>query len=151
ALNHPNVCTIHAIEEDAGRPFIAMELLQGQTLAECISGQPLPTHRLVDISLQIADALHAAHEQGITHRDIKPGNIFVTDRGQVKILDFGLARIMSIPEGADAGSAQSSAVDARSPALTRPGGIVGTLPYLSPEQLRGEQEDSRSDLFSFGT
>jgi len=151
ALNHPNVCTIHAIEEDEGRPFIVMELLQGRTLAECIGGRPLERNRLVEISVQIADALQAAHEQGITHRDIKPGNIFVTDRGQVKILDFGLARIMSTPDAAEVGSDLSSTAHASPLPLTRPGGIVGTLPYLSPEQLRGEQPDSRSDLFSFGT
>jgi serine/threonine protein kinase len=153
ALNHSNVCTIHAIEEDEGRPFIVMELLNGQTLAARINGRPLATDRLVELSVQIADALQAAHEQGITHRDIKPGNIFVTERGQVKILDFGVARMMATPEPAGDvyHSLALSAVDTTSPALTRPGGIVGTVPYLSPEQLRGEQPDPRSDLFSFGT
>jgi serine/threonine protein kinase/TolB-like protein/Tfp pilus assembly protein PilF len=152
ALNHPNVCTIHAIEEDEGRPFIVMELLNGQTLAAYIAGRPLPTARLRELSVQIADALQAAHQQGIIHRDIKPGNIFVTDRGQAKILDFGLARINAAPETTTDGFhfATSSALDGGSSSLTKPGRVMGTMPYVSPEQLRGEQPDSRSDLFSFG-
>jgi len=153
ALSHPNVCTIHAIEEDEGRPFIAMELLSGQTLAACIAGRPLATGRLIELSVQIADGLQAAHEQGITHRDIKPGNIFVTDKGQAKILDFGLARMMTTPENASEGhpAAISSPADGSGSSLTQAGTIMGTVPYLSPERLRGEQPDPRSDLFSFGT
>jgi serine/threonine protein kinase/Flp pilus assembly protein TadD len=153
ALNHPNVCTIYAIEEDEGRPFIVMELLNGQTLAAYIDGGPVATARLVELSVQIADALQAAHQQGITHRDIKPGNIFVTDRGQAKILDFGLARINAAPESPMDGfpCSTSPAADADSSSLTKPGRIMGTVPYVSPESLRGEQPDSRSDLFSLGT
>src|SRR6516164_5195196 len=153
ALSHPNVCTIYAIDEDAGRPFIAMELLNGQTLAACIAGRPLATARLIELSVQIADGLQAAHEQGITHRDIKPENIFVTDKGQAKILDFGLARMMTTPENTSEGhpAAISSLADGTRPSLTQAGGVMGTVPYLSPEQLRGEQPDQRSDLFSFGT
>src|SRR5215510_2780353 len=153
ALNHPNVCTIYAIDEEEGRPFIAMELLSGQTLAACIAGRPLATARLIELSVQIADGLQAAHELGITHRDIKPGNIFVTDKGQAKILDFGLARIMATPEGTREGypAAISSPADGSGSSLTQAGRIMGTVPYLSPEQLRGEQPDSGSDLFSLGT
>jgi serine/threonine protein kinase/Tfp pilus assembly protein PilF len=168
ALNHPHVCTIYAIEEDEGRPFIVMELLTGQTLSACIAGEPLAPPRLIELSVQIADGLQAAHERGITHRDIKPGNIFVTDKGQAKILDFGLARMMaadgwqaardhllSRPEAEGAGdgyqSSNPAAADASSPFLTKPGRGMGTLPYISPEQLRGEPPDARSDLFSFGT
>jgi serine/threonine-protein kinase len=152
ALNHPNVCTIHAIEEDEGRPFIVMELLNGQTLAAYIAGRPLATAHLLELSIQIANALQAAHKQGITHRDIKPGNIFVTDRGQAKILDFGLARINAAPEvTTEAYHSATSSADANSSSLTKTGRIMGTVPYVSPEQLRGQQPDSRSDLFSFGT
>src|SRR5262249_395328 len=135
ALNHPNVCTIYAIEEDEGRPFIVMELLNGQTLAAYISGRPLATARLLELSVQTTDARQAAHEEGSRHRDIKPGNIFVTDRGQAKILDFGLARIMAIADILSDGHPSPTL----EPDLTAPGGIMGTLPYLSPEQLRGEQ------------
>src|SRR5262249_33650096 len=152
-LSHPNVCTIYAIDEDAGRPFIAMELLSGQTLAACIAGRPLATARLIELSVQIADGLQAAHELGITHRDIKPGNIFVTDKGQAKILDFGLARIMAMPEGTGDGhpSPTQSGAEESGSSLTQAGSVMGTVPYLSPEQLRGEQPDPRSDLFSLGT
>jgi non-specific serine/threonine protein kinase len=153
ALNHPNVCTIHAIDEDEGRPFIAMELLSGETLAACIAGRPLATARLIELSVQIADGLQAAHEQGITHRDIKPGNIFVTDRGQAKILDFGLARMMTTSENTSERNpaTTSSPADGGPSSLTQAGKVMGTVPYLSPEQLHGEQPDQRSDLFSFGT
>jgi serine/threonine protein kinase/TolB-like protein len=153
ALNHPHVCTIHAIEEDDGRPFIVMELLNGQTLAACIAGEPMAAPRLIELAVQVADGLQAAHERGITHRDIKPGNIFVTDKGQAKILDFGLARMMAAAESAGGAHplANLASTDLGSPFLTKPGRGMGTLPYVSPEQLRGEQPDARSDLFSLGT
>ncbi len=148
ALNHPNICTIYAVENDGGQSFIAMELLEGQSLDAKLSNGPLPLDRLLDVSIQLADALDAAHAKGIVHRDIKPANIFVTQRGQVKVLDFGLAKLTR-PEMAmeTIGATQ----DAPGPAhLTSPGSTVGTIAYMSPEQARGEELDARTDLFSLG-
>src|SRR5213592_2372365 len=146
ALNHPNICTIYAVENSDGQSFIAMELLEGQSLDYKLLGPPLPVDRLLDISVQLAEALEAAHAKGIVHRDIKPANIFITQRGQIKVLDFGLAKLTR-----EAEMAMDTVASQRGPShLTSPGSTVGTVAYMSPEQARGEDLDARSDLFSLG-
>ncbi len=149
ALNHPNICTIHDIEEHEGRFFLVIELLEGETLKQRVAERALATDALLDIPIQVAEALDAAHKKGIIHRDIKPANIFITNRGQAKLMDFGLAKLA--PEGHVAGATVGSLEGITTEeALTSPGVAMGTVSYMSPEQARGEELDARTDLFSFG-
>jgi serine/threonine protein kinase/Flp pilus assembly protein TadD len=152
ALNHPHICTIHEIAEHEGEPFIVMELLEGQTLKQRIDGRPLKVDPILDLSIQIAEALEAAHARGIVHRDIKPANIFVTSRGTAKVLDFGLAKPTARRSDSSSGGVDSSQMVTAAVGhdLTMPGSAIGTAAYMSPEQSRGEALDQRTDLFSFG-
>src|SRR6185503_8322875 len=149
ALNHPSICTVYAIDQHERQHFIVMELLEGQTLAQLIANGPTAMDELLSVGIQIADALESAHAKGIVHRDIKPANIFISARGQVKILDFGLAKIeRARRQGAEMTQLQTAVAEEE---LSTPGVVMGTVSYMSPEQARGQLVDARTDLFSLGT
>ena len=154
SLNHPRICTVHDVGEFQGRPFLVMEFLEGQSLRDRIAGEPLPIAELMDLAVQICDALKAAHAKDVVHRDIKPGNIFITAGGQIKILDFGLAKrsgeARALAEATVSAPDEQTAATATRITITRPGSIAGTLAYLSPEQARSEEVDSRTDIYSLG-
>ncbi|HUV14832.1 MAG TPA: serine/threonine-protein kinase, partial [Acidobacteriota bacterium] len=146
ALSHPNICTIFDVGDSEGRPFIVMELLQGETLREVLKGKPLDVEALLEWAIQIAQGLQSAHERGIIHRDIKPANIFFSEQGLAKITDFGLAKLLPDPTISNSSDWPTETEDA----LTSPGTAMGTISFMSPEQARGEELDVRTDLFSFG-